>query len=161
MIGMTAPEHPVRPIKRWVGERQNVLVATSPEPPPAVGNTAESGEGGDHSRADHHRQHNLTPARTVASEIMFERRDAHAAQRSDGDCCGCHEHTWLRNAERENAVHGGQSDSPGDKSDEPEAHGELEALARVAHHVRPDADMWWKVGSRKRRVADAAAPPTP
>ena len=42
---------------------------------------------------------------------MFERGDAHAAQRSDSDCCGCHEHTRLRNAERENTVHGDQSES--------------------------------------------------
>ena len=108
---MTDPEHPVGPIERRVGERQNVLVATSTKPPPAVGNPADSGEGSDHSRADHHRQHNLTPARTVASEIMFERGDAHAAQRSDSDCCGCHEHTRLRNAERENTVHGDQSEA--------------------------------------------------
>ena len=45
MIGMTDPEHPVGPIERRVGERQNVLVATSTKPPPAVGNPADSGEG--------------------------------------------------------------------------------------------------------------------
>ena len=157
MIGVADTEHPVGPVERRVGERQNVLVAASAEPPPPVGDAADPGEGGNHGRTDHHRHEHLTPAEALASEIMLDGRDAHAAQSSNSDCCGRHEHTRLRNTEREDTVHCGQGDAPGDKRNEPEADGELEAPGSADQQRHSHGDDECPGEKRGRIGADCKA----